>query len=88
MVFVDAMTTVGWMPVMAVSKSTSSPATELRATEALEKRAAKVVQRGYVVVRGEMGRRRSVGVSLWRREPAARRAAVAAVRFWVGMVSG
>lgn len=50
---------VGETPIAARARSVSSPATELRATEALEYRAAKVRQRAYEDISEAVERRRS-----------------------------
>lgn len=51
--------TVGETPAVAKAKSTFSPATELRAMEALENNAAIVVRSGYDRERESMERTRS-----------------------------
>jgi hypothetical protein len=59
-----ATTTVGCAEAVAAARLTFSPATELRAIDALAKRAASVQQSVYESVRDDVGRRRSAGLSL------------------------
>lgn len=50
---------VGEMPIVAIAKSTSSPATEFRAIDAFENKAANVRTKGYEKDRESMGRKTS-----------------------------
>lgn len=59
------MTTVGEAPWNAELYGTSGPVTGVRAREALEKSAARVMVRGYISVREARGVRRSVGERRW-----------------------
>lgn len=74
--------TVGETPIVASAKSISSPATELRATEAFEKRAASVRHRGYGRERESMVRTRSSGLNLWPRGNEETSAPMADTRFY------
>ena len=60
----DMTTTVGATPRVETVKSAPGPATEFKATEVLEKRAARVKVRGYREESESAGRNRSDGLSL------------------------
>lgn len=73
---------VGLMPCVHNLISTLSPATELKATEELAYKAARVQQSVYESVRGVVGRRRSDWDSLLSRAMVAERPAMPEARFY------
>ena len=81
-VSVLAMMMVGEAPWKAALYGALGPLTEVRAREALEKRAASVTVKGYISAREARGVTVSVGASRWRRGRAEVWAPIAATKFW------
>ena len=81
-VSVLAMTTVGEAAWKAALKGTLGPQTDVSAKEALEKRAASVIVKGYISAREARGVRVSVEARRWRRGRAEIWEPIAAARFF------
>lgn len=77
----DATIMVGVMPAVARDMSTSTPATELSAIDALENMTPMASASGYVDVRVSVGKKTSAGLMRSFRGKAELRAAMAATIF-------